>query len=236
MYLFLFPEGIQHSLASCSSPELHLGILMMNRDRSCATRSSAKATGTFIKRMTQHSHRDHLGPEQAIFLPGSFPCFSTYRSIPRATYRDRELAFHVIHLVSSWNPGLDRLGLAWLGNLPAGPSGPTEAIKKSEDKHRKAYCSRSSYRQALSSQQKVYSSIGRMQYEIWKWSEFKALEAELERRFLGLVISLGKSSWKNRSAQRRHLHLQTPAKQRKIEKLQRCSNRPCLICDSALPS
>lgn len=82
-------------------PEVHLGILLKNRDRSCATRSSAKATGTFIRRTTQHSHRVHLGPEQAIFLPGSFPCFSTYRSMSRATSRDREVAFHVIHLVSS---------------------------------------------------------------------------------------------------------------------------------------
>lgn len=96
-------------------PELHLGIPMKNRDRSCATRSSAKATGTFIRLTTQHSQRVHLGPEQAIFLPGSFPCLSTYRSIPRATSRDREVAFHVIHLVSSWNSGLVRLGLAWLG-------------------------------------------------------------------------------------------------------------------------
>jgi hypothetical protein len=112
MYLFLFPEGTQHSLASCSfcPAGLHLGIQMMNRDRSCATRSSPKATGTFIRRTTQHSQRDHLGPEQAIFLPGAFPCLSTYRSMSRATSRDREVAFHVIHLVSSWNSGLASLG------------------------------------------------------------------------------------------------------------------------------
>lgn len=175
MYSFLFPEGTQHSLsrAGGAGPQPRLLLLLpgwasprVNRDRSCATRSSAKATGTFIRRTTQHSHRVHLGPEQAIFLPGSFPCLSTYRSIPRATSRDREVAFHVIHLVSSWISGLDRLGLAWLGNLPAGPTRPTEAIKKSEAKDRKAYCFRSSYRQALSDKQKVNSSIGRMECEI----------------------------------------------------------------------
>lgn len=121
MYLFLFPEGTQHSLslASCSScpAGLHLGILMMNRDRSCATRSSAKATGTFIRRTTQHSHRVQFGPEQAIFLPGSVPCLSTYRSIPRATSRDREASEKSRFTSStSFRLGiLDLTGLASLG-------------------------------------------------------------------------------------------------------------------------
>jgi hypothetical protein len=119
MYLFIFPEGTQHSLASCSScpAGLHLGILMMNRDRSCATRSSAKATGTFIMRTTQHSQRDHLGPEQAIFLPGSR--LTVLLDVPlaaRSQGRRREIEKPRFTSSTSFRLGiLDLTGLASLG-------------------------------------------------------------------------------------------------------------------------